>query len=398
MVDLLRSAAFHAHQSGDEAAAAEFLRDILFIARTLDQIPGNSTSRVAVDVILERAPEWSMPSPLVMGPLPRGCKAWPISPAVYASTQSLIRELLDEESRKRNLQQLLLLSRAECLNQSRSAGRERLSTNWSGSKPNIPIVALDAIAHFAVRPVITSGYLNWAEDLTRAIDAAGQPTWHAADAIDKASPDRPLNVHWYRFLDLSLPAPQPVIEKYFIELTDRRAAALLLAIRLYQFDHDGRLPVTLDALVPAYLPAIPLDPFSPTGHPLRYRLDNYRVCVYSVGTDEIDNGAADESATPQSSIMSMMLRRVVSRRIGFTRQLSVPFCVFSGGMDVLDAVYPLVSGTASASPSPTDPLGPPEVDPRFSNPLLPTYVSPAIPGGSPAVQNTPAGDSAPQPQ
>ena len=45
-------------------------------------------------------------------------------------------------------------------------------------------------------------------------------------------------------------------------LAVRRMAAIALAIRLYQLEH-GRRPKTLDELVPAYLDAVPLDPFAP---------------------------------------------------------------------------------------------------------------------------------------
>src|SRR5688500_9028294 len=47
----------------------------------------------------------------------------------------------------------------------------------------------------------------------------------------------------------------PAIRGHYDMLTDARAAAVHLAIKLYALDHDGRPPATLDALVPAYLPA-----------------------------------------------------------------------------------------------------------------------------------------------
>ena len=53
------------------------------------------------------------------------------------------------------------------------------------------------------------------------------------------------------------------------DLTDRRAAAMLLAIRLYEADH-GAAPANLYLLVPAYLPAVPVDPDRGRGeHELR---------------------------------------------------------------------------------------------------------------------------------
>jgi len=69
---------------------------------------------------------------------------------------------------------------------------------------------------------------------------------------------------------------------------ERRLAATALAIRLYQHDHAGRLPPTLDALVPAYLPAVPLDPLAAGGQPVKYLPDAKLPYVYSVGENGSD--------------------------------------------------------------------------------------------------------------
>ena len=82
-------------------------------------------------------------------------------------------------------------------------------------------------------------------------------------------------------------------------VTDRRLAAVALAAKLYQADHAGRLPPTLDALVPSCLPAVPTDPFDPAGGPIRYA-PAFRPGptaapsprVYSVGEDGLDAGGA----------------------------------------------------------------------------------------------------------
>ena len=76
-------------------------------------------------------------------------------------------------------------------------------------------------------------------------------------------------------------------------------AAVSLATHLYYLDHDGRWPPSLDALVPAYLPAVPMDPFSPTHEPLQYLLarNGSRPVVFSVGED-MRNDTPDESVIP----------------------------------------------------------------------------------------------------
>jgi hypothetical protein len=71
----------------------------------------------------------------------------------------------------------------------------------------------------------------------------------------------------------------------------RQATARLLqtdqAIRLYQGDH-GRPPARLDELVPSYLSALPLDPYS--SQPLIYRTKGHEFILYSIGHDRIDDG------------------------------------------------------------------------------------------------------------
>ncbi len=54
-----------------------------------------------------------------------------------------------------------------------------------------------------------------------------------------------------------------------LELASRRASVILLALRLHRAE-KGKLPETLDALVPTYLPSVPLDPYD--SQPMRYRL------------------------------------------------------------------------------------------------------------------------------
>lgn len=70
------------------------------------------------------------------------------------------------------------------------------------------------------------------------------------------------------------------------DLQEMRTAMLrtLLAIARYRTAYDGRLPATLDALVPEFLPAIPRDPFD--GNPIRY--DATRGLLWSIGTDLTD--------------------------------------------------------------------------------------------------------------
>jgi len=61
-----------------------------------------------------------------------------------------------------------------------------------------------------------------------------------------------------------------------------------LALHAYRADH-GQYPASLKELVPAYLRAIPNDPFAVQG-PLLYKRANKSYVLYSVGPDGTDNG------------------------------------------------------------------------------------------------------------
>lgn len=80
-----------------------------------------------------------------------------------------------------------------------------------------------------------------------------------------------------------------------------RAECTLAATRLIVACHayrrqNARFPETLQSLVPAYIPAIPLDPFD--GQPFRY--SPAKCCVYSVGKDLKDSGGSSKPL-PQAS-------------------------------------------------------------------------------------------------
>jgi hypothetical protein len=66
-----------------------------------------------------------------------------------------------------------------------------------------------------------------------------------------------------------------------------RASAACCAAMRYRND-TGKWPDSLDTLVPAYLDKLPIDPF--TGNPLIYAVGEYGIMVYSVGSDQTDDG------------------------------------------------------------------------------------------------------------
>lgn len=93
------------------------------------------------------------------------------------------------------------------------------------------------------------------------------------------------------FARMLIPAMTPAFNKHYRERTMQNLAATALAIRWYQADHNGKLPATLNDLVPAYLPTVPIDLMD--GKPLRFRGTGDRPMIWSVGEDMTDDGGDD---------------------------------------------------------------------------------------------------------
>jgi hypothetical protein len=91
--------------------------------------------------------------------------------------------------------------------------------------------------------------------------------------------------------------PMPWLTTAEREVTAQsRMAILKVALRLYQHE-TGKLPATLDELVPKYLPAVPLDPYD--GNPIRYR----------ISTGEVIYGAELERGEPPGRDSERRLNR-----------------------------------------------------------------------------------------
>lgn len=88
----------------------------------------------------------------------------------------------------------------------------------------------------------------------------------------------------------------PATEKFLVTVThlelNRASQQAVMAIELHRA-REGELPVSLDHLVPAYLSALPIDPFS--RKPLAYRVDHDApngYVLYGFGSDGRDNNGS----------------------------------------------------------------------------------------------------------
>ena len=72
-----------------------------------------------------------------------------------------------------------------------------------------------------------------------------------------------------------------------LNLVIRRVSVATLGIERYRRAHAGGLPPDLASLVPAFLPAVPIDPF--TGQPIIYKIAAQNYMVYSTDVNRIDD-------------------------------------------------------------------------------------------------------------
>lgn len=96
-----------------------------------------------------------------------------------------------------------------------------------------------------------------------------------------------LNNIWPDVLYSSEKNDSNIVEIFFGTLAMRRMAAVAIAMKQYEWD-KGTPPTSLGDLTPKYLPAVPLDPFSAKGEPIKLGAWGGRRLVYSVGENGID--------------------------------------------------------------------------------------------------------------
>lgn len=330
LANLAGDAALYAHVHGDDAGAIEFVRDIRHEADAVNRMPTFLvTHLVAIGceaLALHRleviAPGLSIApgdaagedGPAAPGtPPPAGHAATrPVArPATRAQVRALIAELLDESRRARGV---------------------RLAHAGEGA------AELDMGEHFGrVAPVLRPMFELDAVRVARAnkavARAADEPNWQAAMKVLRTDPalaqvpapqtalpgiirgprrgggpPKRKPVDYTRFLasdvaNITGIASGRGIEQDMKLRADRGLAAASLAVQLYRADHGGQFPPSLDALVPDYLPRLPLDPFRANGKPIGYVIargalpdGGDRPLVYSVGPDGVDNTAAGQLA------------------------------------------------------------------------------------------------------
>jgi hypothetical protein len=122
-----------------------------------------------------------------------------------------------------------------------------------------------------------------------AIDASRRPPHEALPLLQQAAGAVDRDRAWIPPLSLSRMMPNFYRSEVQLarSLAMTRCAVTALAVERYRLA-NSRLPEAAEALAPAFMPAVPADPFN--GQTLRYKPVEDGCLVYSVGEDQTDNG------------------------------------------------------------------------------------------------------------
>ncbi|MBC8116229.1 MAG: hypothetical protein H7062_17720 [Candidatus Saccharimonas sp.] len=105
-----------------------------------------------------------------------------------------------------------------------------------------------------------------------------------------------------------LPATMQLDDAYMRFRGRQAALEVMLAAQAYRRD-KGEFPESLDALVPQYLEAVPLDPCDRNGGRIRYRRDSTtNAVVWSSAQDGNDDGGAVETGKSRTADVGFLLK------------------------------------------------------------------------------------------
>jgi hypothetical protein len=276
---LLVTAAFVEHHRGQDAMVMQRLGELLYLGGATDRSPGLCSHLVAqgITVLAAMRVEQLAPDLHIASDGSAGA-------AAPAEVRKIIAALLDEAPAESAWRTAVLDVRMVQLDLFLALDRGE-----GDSQSQFPGSVL-----YAVRPVLYRNLRLGLERNTALVAATtGARDWPTAKAHLEALP--PMQERIFTFDEAT--SIKRAAETQFRVSADRRLAATALAIRLYQFDHAGARPATLDELTPTYLPAVPRDPMAANDKPIGYLPRPAHPVLYSVNLDGIDQGG-DESAMP----------------------------------------------------------------------------------------------------
>ncbi len=281
---LLSLAAADAAARGDGPTAVSRLADAVAIADAAERRPTLVGHLVAIGMTAVAAEAVDRTMPLVT-----------VAAADRPAAEALLAALQDERPMRAGAQLSWRSERVTVTHILRELTAGRFSAlaaglTATGSAPAGPPAAVpqNAPVLYLVRPLLvsdTAAYVAHLDGLRRAALAPDLPTACARSptALPAAIADHPV---LHLMVQIFTPAFDKAMVVDYRALADRRLAAVAVAARLFAADHGGRPPTGWPDLVPAYLPAVPVDAMD--GRPMRIADGPPRA--WSVGEDGRDDG------------------------------------------------------------------------------------------------------------
>ena len=152
-----------------------------------------------------------------------------------------------------------------------------------------PSGARAAVALALIENVTLPHYLETAGELIAAVKL---PWPEALEKVNDLYKPKRTIPYYSRLEAMATPRLESIFQAAARGTARNRLADIALAAQRYRLA-NGRLPEALDDLVPDFLFAIPLDPF--TNEPLHYVPTDDGFVVYSVGVDRKDDGGPREA-------------------------------------------------------------------------------------------------------
>ncbi|MCP4608555.1 MAG: hypothetical protein GY845_07565 [Planctomycetes bacterium] len=136
----------------------------------------------------------------------------------------------------------------------------------------------------------TMDYISIMQDYINTVELPHHKRLTTSDSIEKTV------VHSKRggmLTRMLMPALGRIMQIDTRHLAHLRATQTAIAVERYRLT-EGRLPQSLENLVPAYMEVVPTDPFD--GQDLKFRTRETGFVVYSVGEDLTDEGGAERNS------------------------------------------------------------------------------------------------------
>jgi len=248
---------------GKHIEAVERVRDLLHVARSIRQYPLLVSQLVAlrIDSLACESAQIIAPGLNLAADHPEGVRT-------RKAVNGLIADLLDDSAL------------VDSIRGSLSAERLMIAQ----------IAHAEGDLRYFIRPLADRTILRGHIRMTFAIQAVSAPDARAAEAIVDQMPDefdelvgdestlgkvlqgpRSHRIPRYSrlFIRDILFSYRRLVSRHFQTVAERRMTAVILAAHLFRTDHH-RWPEKLDELIPAYLPAIPRDPFREGNPPIGY--------------------------------------------------------------------------------------------------------------------------------